>query len=57
MAKTNEKLTSVKVDRSIFEDFKVACLQDQITLHKLVNTSLVLYLNDEEFRSKVKNNQ
>ena len=56
MAKGNLKLTSVKVDVDVFEEFKVECLRDKYTLQKLVNTSLVLYLNDEDFRKKVKEN-
>lgn len=54
MAKGTLKLTSVKVDADVFEEFKVECLRDKYTLQKLVNTSLVLYLNDEDFKKKVK---
>ena len=57
MAKGNLKLTSVKVDADVFEEFKVECLRDKFTLQKLVNTSLLLYLNDEEFRSTIRNKQ
>ena len=55
MAKGNLKLTSVKVDADVFEEFKVECLRDKFTLQKLVNTSLLLYLNDEEFKNIIKN--
>lgn len=54
MAKRNEKLTSVKVDVDLFENFKVECLRDKFTLHQLVNKSLKLYLSDEEFRNLLK---
>lgn len=57
MAKGNLKLTSVKVDADVFEEFKVDCLRDKFTLQKLVNASLILYLNDEEFRSTIRNKQ
>lgn len=57
MAKGNLKLTSVKVDTDIFEEFKVDCLRDKFTLQKLVNASLFLYLNDEEFRNTIRNKQ
>jgi len=56
MAKGNLKLTSVKVDADVFEEFKVECLRDKFTLQKLVNTSLLLYLNDEDFKNRIKNN-
>jgi hypothetical protein len=55
MAKGNMKLTSVKVDADVFEEFKVECLRDKFTLQKLVNASLLLYLNDEEFKKIIKN--
>jgi len=32
MAKGNLKLTSVKVDADVFEEFKVECLRDKFTL-------------------------
>lgn len=57
MAKGNLKLTSVKVDKDIFEEFKVECLRDKFTLQKLVNASLLLYLKDEDFKNTIKNNQ
>lgn len=57
MAKGNLKLTSVKVDADVFEEFKVECLRDKFTLQKLVNTSLLLYLNDEDFKNTIKNKQ
>lgn len=57
MTKGNLKLTSVKVDADTFEEFKVDCLRDKFTLQKLVNASLVLYLNDDEFRKTIRNNQ
>lgn len=57
MAKGNLKLTSVKVDKDIFEEFKVECLRDKFTLQKLVNVSLLLYLNDDDFKETIKNNQ
>ena len=56
MAKGNLKLTSVKVDADVFEEFKVECLRDKFTLQKLVNTSLLLYLKDEDFKKRIKNN-
>ena len=37
------KLTSVKVDANLFEDFKIECVRRKYTLNKLVNTAIKLY--------------
>ena len=46
MAK-NEKLTSVKVNETLFEEFKVLCVRTKFSLQKLVDRSMDLYLTDE----------
>jgi len=43
------KLTSVKLEEKLFEDFKVASIRQKFNLQKLVHRSIQLYLNDEEF--------
>jgi len=43
------KLTSVKLEEKLFEDFKVASIRQKFNLQKLVNRSIHLYLNNEEF--------
>jgi len=47
------KLTSVKLEDSLFEDFKVASIRQKFNLQKLVNRSMHLYLIDEDFARKV----
>ena len=49
------KLTSVKVDAKLFEDFKIKCVRRKYTLNKLVNTAIKLYLEEEDFRKKLHN--
>jgi hypothetical protein len=43
------KLTSVKLEEKLFEDFKVASIRKKFNLQKLVNRSIHLYLTDEGF--------
>ena len=38
------KLTSVKLEEKLFEDFKVASIRQKFNLQKLVNRSIHLYL-------------
>jgi len=54
MAK-NEKLTSVKVNETLFEEFKVLCVRTKFSLQKLVDRSMDLYLTDEEYRKNMHN--
>lgn len=51
----DKQLTSVKVDPELFENFKVLTIRTKFSLQKLVDRSLFLYLQDENFRNKVHN--
>ena len=50
-----EQLTSVKVEKDLFNTFKVECVKHKFSLNKLVNRAMDLYLNSEEFRKQVTN--
>ena len=54
-SKNNLKLTSVKIADRLFEDFKISSIKHKFNLQKLVNRSVHLYLNDEEYRKKIHN--
>ena len=47
------KLTSVKIVKDLYNSFKHITLDDDINLQKLVNRTILLYVEDEEFRKKV----
>ena len=55
MKEENEILTSVKVEKDLFETFKIECVKRKFSLNKLVNRAMDLYLNSEEFRKSVTN--
>ncbi len=46
-------VTSVKVDKEIFEQFKVACVKYKFNFQKLADRAMHLYLTDEDFRRKL----
>lgn len=48
-----KKLTSVKVDQELFQDFKEECVRYKFSLQKLVDRSIYLYLTDEEFKQRL----
>lgn len=51
----NIKLTSVKILEDKYHKFKEFNVNRPMTLQRLVNRSLVLYLNSSEFRDQVDN--
>jgi hypothetical protein len=53
MAQKEMTLTSVKVQRGLFEDFKIECVKRKFSFQKLADRSLFLYLTDEDFRKKI----
>lgn len=51
MAET--KLTTVKIIKDVYSKFKRVSFDSNITLQKIVNRSLELYTNDDEFQTKI----
>jgi len=49
----NTKLTSVKLLKSLYEKFKLATINTSMTLQKLTNRSIDLYLTDDDFKEKI----
>ena len=51
------KLTSVKILEGLYNRFKLVTVNTKMTLQKLTNRSMDMYLNDEDFREQVETNQ
>jgi len=51
----NTQLTSVKVDKDLFDSFKIECVKRKFSLNKLVNRAIDLYLSSEDFRKQLTN--
>ena len=49
----NIKLTSVKLIKGLYDEFKVRTVNSEMTFQKIVNRSLSLYLTEEKFKHKV----
>ena len=47
------KLTSVKILENLYNNFKIKTVSNDMTLQKLTNRCINLYVNDEDFRSRV----
>lgn len=51
----SKKLTSVRVEQELFEDFKIECVRYKFSFQKLADRAIFFYLTDNEFREKVHN--
>jgi hypothetical protein len=49
------KLTSVKVLQSLYNKFKIVTVNSKMSLQKVTNRTIHLYLTDDEFRNKLNN--
>ena len=50
---TKLHLTSVKVFKDLYKEFKYEALRSDQTLQKVVNRSLFKYVSDPEFRQQI----
>ena len=56
MSKTsNQTLTSVKIDKDLFEQFRVECIKRKFSYQKLAERTMHLYITDENFRKQIHN--
>ena len=53
MAIENSKLTSVKVLKSLYDKFRVRTVNTDMTLQKLTNRCIHLYLSDDSFKENI----
>ena len=49
----NTKLTSVKILEALYNKFKLKTVNTNMTLQKLTNRSVDMFLNDDNFREGV----
>jgi hypothetical protein len=51
----SKKLTSVRVEQELFEEFKMECVRYKFSFQKLADRAIFFYLTDEKFREKIHN--
>ena len=49
----DQQLTSVKIDKNLFDQFKVECIKRKFSFQKLSERAIHLYLTEENFRKQV----
>ena len=47
------KLTSIKILEPLYNEFKMICIARKMSLQKMLNRSMYLYVNDERFNNTV----
>ena len=55
MSEKNQQLTSVKLDKDLFEQFKVECIKRKFSFQKLSERAVHLYLTSDDFRNQIHN--
>jgi predicted house-cleaning NTP pyrophosphatase (Maf/HAM1 superfamily) len=53
MVMMKSKLTSVKILENLYKRFKSTTVNTKMTLQKLTNRSIDLYLTDEQYKQKL----
>jgi len=53
----NAKLTSVKILKILYEDFRVKTINSNMNLQKLTNRAIDMYLTDEKFRGNLETHE
>ena len=51
---SSKKLTSVKVEEDLLQEFKQQCVRYKFSLQKLVDRAIFLYLTEEQFREQLR---
>jgi predicted transcriptional regulator len=51
----DQQLTSVKVNSKLFDDFKIMCVRTKLSLQKLTDRAMYLYVTDSEFKQQINN--
>ena len=53
MSTKNQQLTSVKINKDLFEQFRVECIKRKFSFQKISERAVHMYLSDEDFRKRI----
>jgi len=53
MSNKDRKLTSVRIDADLFQEFKLQCMHDNFSFQKLASRAIFLYLTDKGFKQTI----
>jgi len=55
MKSSDKRLTTVRIDDELFQEFKFQCIKDKFSFQKLASRSIFLYLTDKTFKKNIHN--
>ncbi len=53
MKSTEKRLTTVRIDDDLFQEFKFQCIKDKFSFQKLASRAIFLYLTNKEFKKMI----
>ena len=53
MKSSDKRLTTVRIDDELFQEFKFQCIKDKFSFQKLASRSIFLYLTDKKFKQNI----
>ena len=53
MKSSDKRLTTVRIDDELFQEFKFQCIKDKFSFQKLASRSIFLYLTDKEYKDNL----
>jgi len=53
MKSSDKRLTTVRIDDELFQEFKFQCIKDKFSFQKLASRSIFLYLTDKKYKDNL----
>jgi hypothetical protein len=55
MKNSEKRLTTVRIEDDLFQQFKYQCIKNKFSFQKLASRCIFLYLTNKEFRTELHN--
>jgi len=55
MKNSDKRLTTVRIEHELFQEFKYQCIKNKFSFQKLASRSIFLYLTDDKFKKDIHN--
>jgi len=55
MKNSDKRLTTVRIEDELFQEFKYQCIKNKFSFQKLASRSIFLYLTDDKFKKDIHN--
>ena len=53
MKSSEKRLTTVRIEDNLFQEFKFQCIKNKFSFQKLASRAIYLYLTDKKFRKGI----